>query len=172
MHLCIASSCIFHCLSLKSSILGLKLGEERYFKKAMPVSGIPMNPVFTHSLKFVLAQVHRDPLFKIKGLRKLECFSEKRFEELKILIKEYISFSRVKKDSLSGKTSGIQHEHRSRGKKEYISRSYSSFFAVSNRERVWWDKENWKDIEDIENPWGELSESEEYFLKKILKGKV
>ena len=120
----------------------------------------------------VLAQVHRDPLFKIKGLRKLECFSEKRFEELKILIKEYISFSRGKKDSLSGKTSGIQHEHRSRGKKEYISRSYSSFFAVSNRERVWWDKENWKDIEDIENPWGELSESEEYFLKKILKGKV
>lgn len=43
---------------------------------------------------------------------------------------------------------------------------------MSNRERVWWDKENWKDIEDIENPWGELSESEEYFLKKILKGKV
>src|SRR3990172_5548905 len=113
---------------------------------------------------YVLAQVHRDPLFKIKGLRKLECFSEKRFEELKILIKEYISFSRGKKDSLSGKSSGIQHEHR--------SRAYSSFFAVSNRERVWWDKANWKDIEDIENPWGELSESEEYFLKKILKGKV
>src|SRR3989338_5478676 len=126
----------------------------------------------TPACSFVLAQVHRDPLFKIKGLRKLECFSEKRFEELKILIKEYISFSRGKKDSLSGKTSGIQHEHRSRGKKEYISRSYSSFFAVSNRERVWWDKENWKDIEDIENPWGELSESEEYFLKKILKCKV
>lgn len=120
----------------------------------------------------VLAQAHCDPLFKIKGLRKLECFSEKRFEELKILIKEYVSFSRDKKDFISGKTSGIQHGHRSKGKKEYINTSYSSFFTVSNRERVWWDKENWKGIEDIENPWGELSGSEEYFLKKILKGKV
>jgi len=37
---------------------------------------------------FVLDQVHGAPLLKNKGLKKLECFSKKRFKELKAMVKE------------------------------------------------------------------------------------
>jgi hypothetical protein len=140
--------------------------------KYLPSCCISKPESLKFSLKFVLAQAHRDPLIKIKGLRKIECFSEKRFKELKRAIKELV-FIKREEDTICGRTGEILHRKRSeRNERECRDTSYDFILTWNNRERVWWDKENWKDIEDIENPWGELSWSEEYFLKKILKGKV
>jgi len=38
----------------------------------------------------VLSQVDHDPLLKVNELKKLECFSKKRFKELKGIFKEIV----------------------------------------------------------------------------------
>lgn len=55
-------------------------------------------------------------------------------------------------------------------KPHHTDKSYNSSFIANNRFRIWWDKNNWKDIVDIENLWGDLSIAEEYLLRSLLKG--
>jgi len=53
----------------------------------MSAFDVPKCPVFwwlrNKKCSFVLAQVHGDPLFRNREIKKLECFSKKRFGELK-----------------------------------------------------------------------------------------
>jgi len=96
-------------------------------------------------LKLVLSQVDHDPLLRVNGLKKLECFSNKRFKELKGIFKEIVTcYSESdKKRSSKEKKKGerierLQYQGR-------IQRNTTSFRYIYKdmKEDVWWEKEKW-----------------------------
>jgi len=116
----------------------------------------------------VLAQAHRDPLREIEGIKKLECFSEKRLFEIRVLLKEVI---------LAGKDLGVngiearEIEGEGIGSGRYLSKGGEGFLRIERRYyNRWWDKEIWGEIYDLENPWGDMSIEDEIKLKRLLNG--
>lgn len=119
---------------------------------------------------FVLSQAHRDP--HIRGLKKLECFGEKAFEGLKRLFKEVIfkrTGSRVVSSSVSERRKKVR---KWKDKTRYSEHALGALASISiiGREKIWWDKERWDEMHDLENPWGDLSIEQEMRLKKMIKG--
>lgn len=121
----------------------------------------------------VLAQAHRDPLFRINKLRKLECFSEKRFKELQDIIRGF-TLALVKQpapfyqDEIS---QGVRRVIR-RDRLSYVGKGDGFSHIVSRRRQLWWESKDWDLVADIENPWGDLSMEGEYLLKVLLKGRL
>jgi len=103
---------------------------------------------------------------------RLECFSGKRFEELKERIKRYAFWNGDKSGDISGGLSNVQWNRWNRNRERYAESPSPSFLLISKREVIWWDKENWERVKDSENPYVELSRAEEYHLKRLLKGEV
>jgi len=101
---------------------------------------------------------------------RLECFSGKRFEELKERIKRYAFWNGDKSGDIPTGLFGTQGKGEGIGKPRYIESFYISFLSsIRKREDIWWDKENWEGVFDRDNPWGDLTWAEEYNLKRILK---
>lgn len=124
----------------------------------------------------VLAQSHRDPLSGIRKLRKIECFSGKRFKELKEIFRGYCNDRKLEAGT---KTSKALHFREVRAKipkdkkgykAHHTGESYNSPCIASNSSMIWWNKENWKDIRESENLWGDLGIAEEELLRSLLKG--
>ncbi len=116
---------------------------------------------------FVLAPVHRDPLHRPSNLRKLECFNKERFKELKGFLKEAV-FLKEEEDLFS--ENGFQQKEEDNCKLDCERNSHDFSHLASKREAIWWEKENWSLVIDVEDPWGDLSREEGVFLKALLKG--
>jgi hypothetical protein len=119
----------------------------------------------------VLAQAHRDPLNRIKKLRKLECFSEKRFKGLKDIIRGFtLTLPRIKFGAASFYQDRIEQRVKSRDEISYTGKG-NDFSHIVER-KVWWESESWDLVIDPENPWVDLSVDGEYLLKVLLKGRL
>jgi len=115
-----------------------------------------------------LAQVDRDPLSRIKDLSRLVCLNERRFEELKEILKEVLLPLR-KKENRSQKNETHRRE-KSNCNLCNAGSIYDSSLIMSKRDDLWWEREKWDMVIDPENPWGDLSREEEYRLNALLKG--
>lgn len=58
-----------------------------------------------------------------------------------------------------------------RNKKRNLEGGEGFVHLTGYREKTWWKKKNWMDTYNFENPWRDLSRSEEERLKALLKRK-
>lgn len=117
--------------------------------------------------KIVLAQAHRDPLKR--GVKKLRCFSKKRFEELKRLLKGGV----LSKDEPSIdilRAGKIQKGWKGKDTSKRLCKRERFFVTINRREDAWWHKERWAEVYDSENVWGDLRREDEMRLKRLIKG--
>ena len=135
--------------------------------------------ISSSNLNFVMDRVDHDPSEEIiminldtSILRELEIFSERRFEELKKILKEYRQVDIKKKE-------GHFYQHKDKIQKKggdrkyqlnHVGIRYNPVHIENNSRKDWWEEENWDYLHTIDDPWGDLSREEEYLLKTLIRG--
>lgn len=115
-----------------------------------------------------MSQVDHDPLCRVKGLKKLECFNKKKFKELKDIFKKIAIVHSLKKKK---KLKKDEEKREERFVEEIELQRDILFTEYKDKEEVWMDKEKWDMVIDFENYWGDLSIEEEEQISRLLRGK-
>lgn len=111
--------------------------------------------------KNILSKVDRVPLLEIRGIKKLECFSEKRFSRLKEIYKEI-------KGVLKSDTKSLHKRFKSKEVDENLGlepiEKRDINFSIDIFQDLGFERERWDLVIDMENYFGDLSREEEIKL--------